>query len=315
MSQKLIFAIALTFGMGFSQSVSVANYFQYGGSLPATCDPGNVFIATGGVTSICYQQNLWQTVSSSGTASSGLYASLPTCNSGATGSTYQFTDSSYDLATCNGSAWTITRHGIALTPPPTGSWTADNSGAFSFVNGFGHLTGATSGGAVNMRGQFRTAPTAPYTLTAAVDGLPYTNGADAVGYSLVFRDGTGKIVGFLFGHDGSGFFMQDDKWTSSTSFSAAYLKTNNPQVGMIQGLQPQWIRVQDNSAGNLIFCTSFDGINWTQFDTARARTDFFGAGGPTQIGFYVYTNGGAVAMNLSSWATVGTAPSGTPCLP
>jgi hypothetical protein len=114
-------------------------------------------------------------------------------------------------------------------------------------------------------------------------GLGEASATDATaGCGPAFRDGTGKIlVNYPFENSGTPL-MSLHKWTSSTSFSAAYTNysTTNPVPLNKAGLL---FRIKDDGT-NLIFYWSLDGQQWIQWET-RGRTDFFGSG-PTQYGIF-----------------------------
>jgi hypothetical protein len=249
----------------------------------------------------------------------GTFAAQPSCTGTMANLVYYFTNSAYQNAVCNGTAWTYFGYGQQLTPPPAAGWTADNGATFSFTNGYGFLTGAATG-LVQLRTQFRPRPgVPPYTVTALINadfsGLSGTLGD--VGYAIGFRDGTGKYVALLVGYAGGGgpgAFLADDKWTNATTLASTYLQstiggTNNcgvvgasfcPNSAMVVLTRgPLWLRVTDDSV-NLVFSYSIDGQDFTQWDIARSRTDFL-AGGPTQIFVGAYALGGPVNLQLISW--------------
>ena len=59
---KLVF-LGLIVPLAVAQTPAVATYFTPGTTLPATCDPGAMFLPSdGGVLSICYPRNTWLTI-------------------------------------------------------------------------------------------------------------------------------------------------------------------------------------------------------------------------------------------------------------
>ena len=195
-----------------------------------------------------------------------------------------------------------------VTVPPSAGWSYDNqaSSVTDNTNGLRYMTTPKSG-TVSITGQVRTAPATPYTVSALLrhdfsGAQPGVGGtASNCGIALGFRDGTGKISLLRLFRDGSGNGIVTDKWTNSTTFSAAYqlyqAAVAATEVDLIYR-QPAWLRLGDDGV-NLTYSWSIDGQHWKQFFSV-SRTDFFGAG-PTQVGFFAYANGCAIEIGVLSW--------------
>jgi hypothetical protein len=242
------------------------------------------------------------------TLSSGTFASIPgTCT--ANSLLYFITDSVYSYAACTATN-TYTYYGPlgVNVPPPSSGWTWDNqaSGTIDSTNGYEYMVVPKSG-TVSLTGRYRTAPGTPYTITALLlhdlSGTPPGSSGTATngGMCLSFRDGTGKISNLRIFRDASGEGMVADKWTTSTSFSAAYAGNYQSVGGLTIDLayrEFQWLRLADNGT-NLTYSWSVDGQHWNQFFQV-GRTDWF-ASGPTQVGFFTYANGVQTDLALASW--------------
>ncbi len=192
---------------------------------------------------------------------------------------------------------------FAVTSPPSTGWTTVNAGSSTIdsTGGFEYLDSVVGVGATtNLILRVRTAPSTPYTITAAF--LPDTTIAGNIstaGWGLAFRDGGGKLVTLRTNQNGGGAApaMDFDKWDSATTFNADYTATTLPiNLSVTGGIF--WRRIQDDGT-NLKVWTSNDGQHWTQYGGSHVRGDFLSTG-PTQVGFFVY-NQGRVAVSLLSW--------------
>lgn len=71
----------------------------------------------------------------------GTYASLPTCNTAATGKTYIASDIAYVLYQCDGSAWNTIAFNILTTPPSTSGWSTEDNATGAAVANFYRIQG------------------------------------------------------------------------------------------------------------------------------------------------------------------------------
>jgi hypothetical protein len=222
------------------------------------------------------------------------FASLPgTCTSG---DMYMINNSVYISAVC-GASNTYTYYGSLgnLIPPPTTGWSWVNQGSSTIdtTNGFTEgdfpLTNATA-----LSGRCRTAPSTPYTITAYL----LTGNGHESGPWLGWTDGT-KFVTIRWGQTGSNAHVVTDKWTTATSFSAAYTEVSG--VDILQyptALSPSVVRIADDGT-NLIVSLSVDGYHFRQFDS-QSRTNFMTTG-PTSVCFGGYNNSSNVDVALIGW--------------
>jgi len=122
---------------------------------------------------------------------------------------------------------------------------------------------------------YKTAPTAPWTVTA---GFLYHGwdwaGTATTGGIHCRESSTSEFINMTsHGGNNHGVF----RWTNPTTFtSTATTPTPNSDVLSL------WMRIEDNNT-NLIFSISHDGINFFQM-LSESRTNFM-AGGPDQVGF------------------------------
>ena len=218
------------------------------------------------------------------------------------------TNNSLYLLRDTGAAFTYFGPLWKMTPPPSAGWSWDNQGSSTIdsTNGYEYLS-APKTGATAISVRYRTAPSTPYTITAAflfdISGMPPGSSGTKLnsGIGLCFRDAAGKLIDWRMATDASGPGFITSKWTTATSFSAAY--TTYQSGAATSSLLPsfcrqlQWMRIEDDNT-NLKFYWSIDGFHWKQFDS-RTRTDFF-ASGPNAYGFFAYNNGNAVECALIS---------------
>ena len=190
-----------------------------------------------------------------------------------------------------GSAWAPWGPIFPMTPPVNGD--------FSWVNQGGATVSASKGGiflygpkgsSTNHRCRVKTAPSTPYTITAAfLAGVATANYQEA---GLLFRESsTGKMVNFKIVYP---IGVAVAKVTNETTNLA-----NLSYVGL-WNTQPLFWRIADNGT-NLIFSWSYDGQNFIEFYSV-SRTSHM-AGGPNQVGFFVNDESNVVdvGMTLLSW--------------
>ena len=192
-----------------------------------------------------------------------------------------------------GAAWVPWGPIFPLTAPPTSGWTWDNQQSATVVtaNG-GIILKSPAYSATGIIAYYRTAPTPPYTIAAFI--IPLLLRANSAGFGIFFRESsTGKICTLRFAHS-TNFGFYSDKWTNSTTYSAAYIS------GFNAGTEARlvFMRIQDDNS-NRICSFSPDGINFYAFHTV-GRTDFLTA---DQVGIFVSPINASygVTLNLLSW--------------
>lgn len=218
---------------------------------------------------------------------------------------------SFYLERDTGSAWAPWGPIFPMTPPVNGdfSWVNETSASVtatvSTTNGAIHLASAMATSGLNNRIRIKSAPSVPYTITAAflVSFDPYGNDAGSRVFEagMVFRQSSdGKLHSFIVGYTEATNqnYLGSRKWTDATNFSADY--TNNPAQSICpNGLL--WMRISDDNS-NRVVSLSADGVNFFPFHSV-GRTDFLTA---DQVGFLVRndaTSGslGSGGMTLLSW--------------
>lgn len=217
------------------------------------------------------------------------------------------TDSLYEICRIGG-AWSYRYGTQKVTRPPSTGWSWDNqvSSTIDSTNGYEYLI-APSQSAAKCSWRYRTAPSTPYTVTARflmdITGtVGYGGLANTAGIMLLFRESsTGKAVSIRYDLSSNSWGQTDfDKWTSSTSYSAAYASYGpTANTGSI-GTPMIWNARITDDATNLKMYLSIDGIHWQQFSVSKSRTDFM-AGGPDQIGWGAYCNSTTVVVALIDW--------------
>lgn len=226
----------------------------------------------------------------------GTYASLPASGQ-FIGQRYRCSDTSYEFL-WDGAKWVAFAAGYfqPLIVPPSAGWTA---GASYTVNGdyslgFGRIVVA---GATLFAYDYRTSPVTPWTLDAIVEADSFNNagGSTSGGGMIACRDGSGKLVTFGCGYDGSGLgFISCSKWNSGGSFSANY-SASNPLFNRARMVP---LRIT-NDATNLTFYAAWDGFNFVQFDQ-HAVGDFLGTITGLAWGGFV-NNSSSVHQRLLHW--------------
>lgn len=220
--------------------------------------------------------------------STAAYASRP--SSPTAGDIFMPSDSFY-VERYSGSAWAPWGPIFPMTPPVNGdfSWVNQGGASVSTTNG-GIFLSAPASSSVSYRCRVKSAPSTPYTITAAfLAGIPNVNYQDA---GLLFREsGTGKMVHWKVN---SALGAAVSRSTNATTFSS-----NVFWVGIFN-TQPLFWRIADN-ATNLIFSLSFDGQNFIDL-YSESRTAHM-AGGPNQVGFFTndQTNVRPANLTLLSW--------------
>ncbi len=230
--------------------------------------------------------------------STGTEASLP--GSPTAGDLYFPNDGFWIQRSAGGASWSPWGPAFPFTDPNLASlstWVNQGSATVTTTNGGIVLFGPGTGNTNNTVLRVKTAPSTPYTVTAAlIPSFPMRNFLQA---GIAFRESSsGKLQNVGVGYNGTltpTYQIQVEKWTTATASSAAYLAVGVPQA------HPIFLRITDNGT-NRISSFSFDGINFTQIHTI-SRTDFLTA---DQVGFFVMSQNAAtpnygVYNTLLSW--------------
>lgn len=222
-------------------------------------------------------------------------SSLPSA-SAATNQLFLPTDSPI-VQRSNGSAWSLYGPLFPLTNPPTlSNWTWVNQGSAT-------ASDTTAGlylqcdlvNSDNWRMLVKTAPSTPYTMTAAFTGILCGNKDSRI--SLIVRDSaSGKFVVWGVNYD-----------SFNNEFKLALSQYNSPTSGnanvFFQRLMTVFpilfLRMTDDGT-NRIYYISVDGVNWINV-YSEARTTWMTA---NQIGWGMNPGGSSgfpVATTLLSW--------------
>ncbi|MDX4957939.1 DUF4249 domain-containing protein [Delftia acidovorans] len=182
-----------------------------------------------------------------------------------------------------------------VAPPQTG-WSWVNQGSSTLVDSVSEqvLISAATGSGANLVARARSAPAAPYTLTARLRSLRPTKPFVSTGIGLR-NSATGQLVVFDILSPTTGTKIRVTKFNTSVSFSADYTTLEFPSIVDI------WMRIADNGT-NRVFSYSSDGVYWTQFFSV-GRTDFTT---PDQLIFMAGTENSATPnfapiVRLISW--------------
>lgn len=188
------------------------------------------------------------------------------------------------------------------TQSSTGFTTWVNQGtdatATNLATGLG-IYEPTSNGATDIwRLLVKTAPTAPYTVTALVAVNAYNTVTSTFPTAGIgWRDsGSGKFQVLALRQAGSGQIFQPtvQAWNSPTSF-------NSSQYGGTVAERMMWLQLQDTGT-NISFAISKDGAQWTTLYTVAKSSGFLGSSGYNQIfiGYDGFNSaGGIVLMSYS----------------
>jgi hypothetical protein len=224
----------------------------------------------------------------------GTWSSLPVCDGSKSAQTYSFTDTLYENAYCNGTAWTFLADGQQVNPPNPAafSWVNQSSATTSTAAGGMQLIGSPSTGhSLNML--VKAAPAAPFTVDALIQIRHIKYNYPACG--IVIRDSTSGKIDFVKEYIGGGFMtFAVEKYTSPTSApTTAIVVDPNPMTyGKL------WVRVADNGSSRTT-SISEDGAYWQQVHTHTGANYFT----PDQIGIGCnsWTSNKRPQMTLWSW--------------
>lgn len=195
---------------------------------------------------------------------SGTFANRPAA--GVAGRKYYATDTPFWYLD-NGSTWAKFFGSYPIvTPDDTGfSWDNQASAVLTTTKDMLNiLADATSSF------RYKTAPSAPYVVDAAF--LMNWTSLHKLDSYLGFRaSASGKMHTTGFRLEGAVVTLNSWKWTTSTSFSAAYNTNNYLFLG--QGLF--FLRIEDDNTNRNIYVSN-DGVNFVLFHSI-GRTDFLTA--------------------------------------
>lgn len=195
-----------------------------------------------------------------------------------------------------GAVYTEAGPSSVVAAPPTTSWSWDNQGAASVIEGTAFNTNTlalASGAGSGLHVRYRTAPSAPYVITALFHAHGKW-GVNFLRFGLLFRQSSdGKIAHIAQRMEASAGVLGVAKYTTSTSFSADYTT-----VTLGDHSRFIWFRIADNNT-NRISSYSWNGVDFIQLHSV-GRTDFLTA---NQVGWFIQTEAGAsdLSVNLVSW--------------
>lgn len=153
---------------------------------------------------------------------------------------------------------------------------------------------ASNGSAHGWHGMYKTAPTAPYTITTCIqfNGMNPDTAFGFVGPG--WSDGTKYVFFYIVTNlsvSGS-LRVGVGKYTNSTTFSADYQQNDDTYLtGDIL-----WMRIADDNT-NRICSVSRDGVNFVQIHSV-GRTDFLTA---TRVGVFINPYNGEESATVCSW--------------
>lgn len=165
------------------------------------------------------------------------------------------------------------------------TWVNQGTATIADQNDTIHLSVPISGTGDNIRLQQITAPSTPYTITAAFQATIIAP-AQFPAFGLAFRESSsGEITTFqITQRSNTGPEISAHNWNSATGFNSDVLGRRT----IFTPKQPTWLRVTDDGT-DLIYEYSCNGIDWLEF-TTQGRTAFM-AGGPDQVGWFMNQGG------------------------
>lgn len=184
--------------------------------------------------------------------------------------------------------------GIDLRFPIHSSfWSWVNQGGASVSNASNALVLSVpaSASTFNFRGLFRTAPTPPYTITAAFQWRGTFD--STMRWGMAWRDsGSSKVTDIEVIGDNSSIYAIN--WTNETT-QAGLLDNHNAEV---RGWQTVWLRLVDNNTNRQTYY-SRDGRVWYKLSD-YGRTTFMT---PNQVGFWANSGQNTHSIDLTclSW--------------
>jgi hypothetical protein len=199
----------------------------------------------------------------------------------------------YGLERYSGSAWAPWGPIFPLTDPSLQTWAWVNQGGATVTatkTGIALVAPADSG-PYNFRIRKKSAPSTPYTITAALL-LSFAPGASNSFGGLLWRESSsGKLVTVLLGSVTTEQIYVA-KWNSETSFSATYANVAMACRSLI------WVQIADDGTNRTV-ALSADGQHFAQYHTV-GHTDFIT---PDEVGFFANSNltDASMTTTLVSW--------------
>ncbi len=219
------------------------------------------------------------------------FANLP---GAATNGILYLPSDSYYLLRDTGAAWSYWGPLFKFTPPiALSNWTIENQGTATVEDFRGAIRFVCPASlATGIRGIYKTAPSTPYTISAAFNWCPAI--IDGCLVCLGFRQSSdGKMATIRLRRE-STRMVYSGKWTDYDSFSANYTSASFNWLGG----NVLFLQITDDGT-NRIVSVSVDGINWIPLHSV-GRTDFLTA---DQVMFGVDNYGGSSGSYavLLSW--------------
>ena len=226
-----------------------------------------------------------------GGATYGAFSSRPPAG-GMVGETYVADNGIAGRYVWDGSAWVVYMHsGLGpLGEIASTGWTAEGTGTNDVADGIFRRRLAAGGGTANVSGQFRAAPSTPFTIVSPLSASMNT-GDQNNGAFIGFRSATGQIITVGF-NDGN---LTVIRWTSNSVFSAT-VKTVVLDVGDPSSIIA--FKIKDTGV-NIEFYVVDSTIGITgELIYSESRTAFL-TGGPTSVGYWAYNQNTAVPYGVA----------------
>ena len=186
-------------------------------------------------------------------------------------------------------------------PVMSGRPTAATTGLVNWLNqGTSTSTDSAVGLSLNVpagttvSGLYRSAPTAPYTITALLAATRNSTGFNGV--AIGWYDGTAKLHALSYVLQSGGVpFFEVEKWNSFSSFNG------NDVASAPNGYsQPIWLRIADDGT-NISFGFSQDGANFLTLFSAAKSSGFLGATGYSNVVLFANPINSRTIGTLLSW--------------
>lgn len=175
------------------------------------------------------------------------------------------------LYRADGSAWVAFGPLERWVPPVDSGFSWENQGGATLTAEKDSLLLVTPADtSMNLRVRYKTAPAAPYTITARFQPVPIAE--SYLSYGLVFRQSSdGKMHALM--QEVANVYSR--KYTNATTTGTA------DYPSFYSWEQIQWFRIADDNT-NRILSVSRNGLDWTVIHTV-GRTDYLTA---DQVGFF-----------------------------
>ena len=214
--------------------------------------------------------------------SAGTFSGLP--GSPSNGQLYLFTDSIYDQALYQSSAWSYMKNGRIMTPPADSSFTWHNqsTATVTTASGGANILSAIGANAVNVNGRYIAYPAAPFTITMAarIKGFPQSaKPAGNTNGGMYLSDGTKVVTFCIYNLAQPGFNVQYGP-------SMTNITTNVAVDEPVSPMDIYWLRFDDSvtTSGKRSYYISYDGTVWILMYQESNSTNLTA----TRIGYYAY---------------------------